>query len=133
MANILIVSNNTDERQLLKLILEKQGHCCIVTENIKEALRCFQSDSVDLMIFKEIQFVKSGNEDLGKIESEMAKRGVLMLRFNGCIYWGGHPIPKFYDLVDVYVDSPPIIGDLLDGIIRILKQYGNLEETQEAI
>jgi DNA-binding NtrC family response regulator len=115
MAEILIISENADERKLLELVLEQAGHHCISAATIAQALSYLQSMSIDLLIFPEIFFAHSNENELRKIEVEMQKIGVLMLSINGCIYWGDQE-PAFYDFIDNATSSPPEIKDLLNVV-----------------
>jgi DNA-binding NtrC family response regulator len=117
--DILIVSDDESEQKFLQFLLGKKEYNCLVTENINEALSYLQHDKVDLFICKEKLFLHSDRDELEKIEQEMDKVTVLMLAFNGCIYWSRDGRPTFYKSVDYFIQTPVGVPELSRALKEI--------------
>ncbi len=77
-ANILIVDDNNDIRDLLKKYLEKKGYQCFPAENAVEAMSCFNRERIDLALLDINMPGKSGVELLQEAKSSFPEAAFIM-------------------------------------------------------
>ena len=118
MARILVIDDEDIIREMLRDILEPEGHDIIEANNGKKGLSIFDPDSIDLVITDIMMPEKDGFETIAELREK--KSDVKIIAFTG---YGLHNLPVAFDLGAARVYEKPIKpNDLKEAVASLLSE-----------
>lgn len=118
MARILVIDDEDIIREMLKDILEPEGHEIIEAEDGQKGLEKFDPESIDLVITDIMMPGKDGFETIAELREQ--KSNVKIIAFTG---YGLHNLPVAFDLGAARVYEKPIKpNDLKEAVTGLLAE-----------
>jgi len=114
---ILVVDDDTATSEIIKLVLELDGHTVQTVNSGKEALALLERHKFDLVTTDFAMSEMKGDMLAATIKERLPRQPVLMISTNGAIAKAaGHPLPG----VDLVISKPFHLEELRKAIATVL-------------
>jgi DNA-binding response OmpR family regulator len=119
---ILLVDDEAQVRETVRLLLNQDGHVVVEANNGAEAFRLFINGHFDLVLTDAHMPFVTGDELAERIRSVAPEQPILMITSHGYAPGRGNP-------VDEVLDKPFDLNGLRAAISRVLHSREDLVET----